>query len=253
VPAEPVPCANCGVEVPIDEGYCPSCGTALGTRLCSNGHVMDAAWTECKYCSAKPANEGRAPRDEPTPEPSEAAPDTGESFGSRATLLGTPSEGTWSPGEATGHPQEHQHHEPDGARGPSSSTAPKHRTVYDPGLVPEALKSPGKAAPGPGTGRLVGWLVSFSLDPSGVDFRLREGRNSVGSDPDCDVVIEGARGVSGKHAIVMYRKNQVQIRDNDSTNGTYVNGRDIFGQGALKIETGDRIRLGHVELVLHLL
>lgn len=95
--------------------------------------------------------------------------------------------------------------------------------------------------------------MTFSLDPAGVDFRIREGRNVVGSDPDCDVVIDGDRGISGRHAVFMYRQDRIQIRDNDSTNGTYVNDRDVFGQGAVEIGEGDRIRLGQVELTLHLL
>jgi len=246
VPAETAACANCGAEIPVEEGYCPSCGTALGTRLCANGHVMDIEWSECRYCSSGPKNGGRSVRDEANVEPNRAMPDVVEAFGSRANLL-EPSH------EAPEEPEKAADRTPTDTKSPNRQNGPKHRTVYDPGLVPETLRSPRMAAPASGQGRLVGWLVSFSLDPSGIDFRLREGRNLVGADPDCDVIIGGERGISGKHAVIMYRRNQSQIRDNDSTNGTYVNGKDIFGQGAMKIETGDRIRLGQVELTLHLL
>jgi len=262
VPTVSVRCANCGAKVQRDLGYCPGCGTALGMRLCANGHVMDAKWSECRYCSAGPADEGAEARAETPPDLPQERPDADPSrtsvpFGSQAGLLTPPPDRPKSTDtrEGSGLPQV-------GATDAQpvvslrASTA-RHRTVYDPGLALEAPE-PSRAAPArsssprAGEQRLVGWLVSFSLDPAGVDFRLREGRNVLGAGGDCDIVVEGDAGISEVHATLMYRRGELQIRDNDSTNGTYVNGEDIFGKG-VRLETGDRIRLGQVDLTVHLL
>lgn len=245
-------CANCGAAVRADGGYCTACGTALGTRLCANGHVMASDWLECRYCSAGPAAESvesaASSESGGEPEASPEAPAAGAGFVGRAALLAE--EPPPSPGPSRRRdpvPAPPSESVPAPRAAPRAGRA-RQQTVYDPGLPDEASA----AAPAAGASRLVGWLVTFSLDPAGVDFRLREGRNWIGADPGCDVVIEG-HGVSGQHAVIMARNGQLQIRDNDSTNGTCVNDRDLFGQGAVPIDDGDRIRLGKVELTLYLL
>lgn len=92
-----------------------------------------------------------------------------------------------------------------------------------------------------GTGRkLVGWLVSFTLDPLGQDFKLREGRNIIGSDSACDIVVSDGQ-VSGKHLTILYRMGDFKFKDELSTNGTFVND-EFVEEGNLK--DGDVIRIG---------
>jgi hypothetical protein len=208
---------------------------------------MDASWTECRYCTAGAAAGGAAVPGAKgrTVIEAAAAPAPSGGFVRGATLLegGTPS--------AKGHTL----HEGGAAAkgrtvvdGPAGGR-PKARTVFDPGSGAAPNASPQKAQP-----KLVGWLVTFSHVPSGEDYRLREGRNILGSDAaDCDVAVAGDSSISGKHAVIVFRDGQFQIRDNDSTNGTYVNGKDIFGEGAVSIRNLDRVRLGTTELVLYTL
>jgi TM2 domain-containing membrane protein YozV len=119
----------------------------------------------------------------------------------------------------------------------------KGKTVFDPG--PSAhVASPGA--------KLTGWLVSFTLTQSGDDHRLREGRNIVGAEPGCDVVVRDP-SLSAKHAVIICRDGHVQLRDNDSTNGTYVNGEDVFGKGAVDLKNLDVVRFGRVEFRLYVL
>lgn len=81
--------------------------------------------------------------------------------------------------------------------------------------------------------KLVGWLVSFSMDPNGRDFKLYEGRNTVGSDPSCDIVVTGDPAVSSKHLTILYRMGTFKLKDEFSTNGTFVD--DVFfEEGDLK-------------------
>lgn len=243
-------CSNCQTDVEVKNGYCSRCGTAMSARLCPNGHVMDPSWSECRYCTPSAKSGGVKGQTLVEAEGGESPAPGG--FVKGATLLEEPVSGhgtkgrtlvEGSGGQVEGASLKGQTVVDTGGPGTGGS---KKRTVFDPGLAD------GKTAAPQQLPKLVGWLVTFSLDPSGTDFRLREGRNVIGADPDeCDLVIKNDDSVSGQHAVVMFREGQFQIRDNDSTNGTYVNGRDIFGEGAVMIQNLDRIRLGNVELVLY--
>lgn len=92
--------------------------------------------------------------------------------------------------------------------------------------------------------KLVGWLVSFTLHPNGVDFRLYEGRNLIGSGPNMDIVLNDP-GVSAHHLTILYRAGQFLFRDELSTNGTFLNGQ-MVNEGELK--DGDTLRIGETEL-----
>lgn len=95
--------------------------------------------------------------------------------------------------------------------------------------------------------RLVGWLVTYDLDPFGVDFRLYEGRNLIGKDPSCNVCINDPK-VSGQHAILLYRNGKYRIKDNLSVNGTIINGEDIDDDSVL-LADGDIIQVGNTVLL----
>jgi len=105
------------------------------------------------------------------------------------------------------------------------------------------------------TDRIVaGFLVSFSANPTGEYWVLYEGRNRIGSDSANDVVINDAN-VSSDHAILNIRHSVndqrmlVAISDQNSSNGTIVNKRDIeFTTCELKSE--DIIQIGNHELGL---
>lgn len=95
--------------------------------------------------------------------------------------------------------------------------------------------------------RLVGWLVSYTLDEMGVDFRLYEGRNLIGRDPKCDIVIDDNM-VSGTHALLLFRDGRYSLTDQQSTHGTKVLGEDIE-LAPRYLEDGDVIAIGKTELI----
>ena len=95
--------------------------------------------------------------------------------------------------------------------------------------------------------KLVGWLVTYSLDPNGIDYRLFEGRNIIGRDFNCSVCINDNK-VSGQHAILLYRNEKLRIKDNLSVNGTMVNGEDIDDDSRL-LNDGDIIQIGDTVLL----
>ncbi len=92
--------------------------------------------------------------------------------------------------------------------------------------------------------KLVGWLVTFSNDEYGQDYRLYAGKNRIGSASGCDVVINDT-SASGEHTTILFRDNEFLIKDNFSTNGTKINGVTI-DEGKLK--DGDVIKLGNTSL-----
>jgi len=101
-----------------------------------------------------------------------------------------------------------------------------------------------------GKAPVVGWLVALDGKHKGDDFRILEGRNKIGRNADCDVVITD-ESIGREHALIYYKKdeNQFEITDLGSTNGTFV-----YQDGAYKKVTSrelldnDTIRLGQTEL-----
>lgn len=90
--------------------------------------------------------------------------------------------------------------------------------------------------------KLVGWLVSYTLNDMGVDYKLFEGRNVIGRDLDCQISVND-NTVSGKHAVLLYREGSYFIQDSLSTSGTRVNGSDT-GVNAVTLNDGDMIQVG---------
>jgi hypothetical protein len=243
-------CANCRTDVAVNNGYCSQCGTPLNTRLCPNGHIMDVTWTECRYCSTSakgdggvvPGSKGRTVIETG---PTMTVPPSGVGAASGGFVKGA----TLLEGGAASTPKGGTVHESQLPKGKTVVEGPtggrqKARTVFDSGTsdAPQTTAQP----------RLVGWLVSFSHAQWGEDYRLREGRNIIGADPnECDIVIQNDPSLSGKHAVIIFREGQFQIRDNDSTNGTLVRGVDIFGKGGVPIVNLDTLRLGKTEFTLY--
>ena len=92
------------------------------------------------------------------------------------------------------------------------------------------------------TRKLVGWLVSYTLDPIGIDFKIYEGRNIIGRDPDCNITIAD-NWVSAKHAVLLFRAGKYTITDSQSSHGTFVNDTDIELE-PYYLQDGDVIKMG---------
>lgn len=91
--------------------------------------------------------------------------------------------------------------------------------------------------------KLVGWLVTYSFDTLGVDYKLYEGRNIIGRDVDCNITVNDGR-MSGKHAVLLFRANKYSLMDSQSSHGTFVNDEDIELKPRY-LKDGDIIRMGN--------
>lgn len=95
--------------------------------------------------------------------------------------------------------------------------------------------------------KLVGWLVTYTWDATGMDFKLYEGRNIIGRNvSECNIVINDSR-ISSVHAVILFRAGKYSIKDNQSSHGTFVNGEDIE-LNARYLKDGDVIRIGETTL-----
>ena len=91
--------------------------------------------------------------------------------------------------------------------------------------------------------KLVGWLVTYSFDAMGVDYKLYEGRNVIGHDVDCNIAVNDSV-MSGKHATILFQDNIYFLKDEFSTHGTFVNDEKMYPNSSQEIKDRDTIRLG---------
>ena len=269
-------CGNCGN--PFPRGMSTT-GSSVTSSLitCAQGHIYSAVYEHCPYCPQP--EQASAPEfatriEEPgttsEPPPAPAPPPVKSGFETRTDTAETIFEATVLVPVST---------DPlksvptvDSQVGP---TAPTKRpagatTVASGGLTPEpAAPPPPPPPPRPEPprperrtvvvgaedlreslaprGRLAGWLVTFDQSPDGRDFRLRVGSNRIGANPHCDVVIDD-EAVSGSHAIIMCRDGQFVIKDDFSSNGTFVNESEVSASQTLR--NYDQVRVGNTTLTL---
>jgi len=90
------------------------------------------------------------------------------------------------------------------------------------------------------------WLFMPGISTELWSSPLTEGQQMIGRSPECGIKIAD-RHVSRHHAIIELSKGHLHIRDLQSSNGTFVNGKRLR-EG--EIHAGDQIRFGRVELVI---
>jgi hypothetical protein len=95
------------------------------------------------------------------------------------------------------------------------------------------------------TRRIVGWIISYSLDPMGVDYRIFEGTNTIGRDSKNTIPITKDPTISGEHVIILYRNGKFKIKDKMTANGTFLNDVELEVEEAYDLGDGDVIRVGN--------
>ncbi|MEW5883199.1 MAG: FHA domain-containing protein [Armatimonadota bacterium] len=124
---------------------------------------------------------------------------------------------------------------PDSARPPA---APAAQPITE-GIEPVV---PGDATPTDSPRR------AFRLVGDGVALDVPgEGEYVLGRDAACDLPITDAT-VSRRHATLSVREGALLIRDDGSTNGTYVNGVRLEANTEHPLQPGDKLQVGFVKL-----
>jgi hypothetical protein len=98
--------------------------------------------------------------------------------------------------------------------------------------------------------KLVGWLVSFTLDESGRDFRLFEGKNMLGRNLSNDIRISQDGKISGEHATILYRGNSFHVKDEMATNPSFHNDEEIKPGQTVEVKDGDSLKFGSNTFIL---
>ena len=96
--------------------------------------------------------------------------------------------------------------------------------------------------------RLRGWLVSFDIEDFGVDFKILEGRNMIGSKSSNEITVQDQQ-VSSVHALILCRKDIFLLTDEMSSNGTSINGEDLSPRNPSELTDGDEIKIGNTTLL----
>lgn len=107
-----------------------------------------------------------------------------------------------------------------------------------------------------GSGILVGFLVTFQNEPSGICWPIRSGRTQLGraGSERIDIGINDASS-SSKHASVSADPStgQAFVQDDGSRNGTFLNEQKLNSGEQRQLHDNDRLRLGSTTLVVKLL
>ncbi len=122
---------------------------------------------------------------------------------------------------------------------------------------PEANKSIEAAQPEPAARNTPARPAHLRLQlPSGtiIDLQGREitliGRKDVDTDPDVDLTPYGGleKGVSRKHAMIIFDDGHYYIKDMESTNFTLLNAARLFPSQLYPLRHDDQLTLGDLEI-----
>jgi pSer/pThr/pTyr-binding forkhead associated (FHA) protein len=103
------------------------------------------------------------------------------------------------------------------------------------------------APPQPGAPAAILLVESGSL--AGTRFPLGHEPFRIGAEEGNDLTIAEDAYLSSRHARLYFQEGSLFIHDQESTNGTFVNGERL-GDTPRPLGPGDRIRVGHTELVV---
>jgi hypothetical protein len=127
--------------------------------------------------------------------------------------------------------------------------APAARTAQRAPARPPPSQSPITAPRGAGNTQGARLVAVDHIDPVPAEYSLMKDEISIGRGEDNDVVIPHA-SVSRQHARLMRRDGGFELMDLNSTNGSYVDDRQIRGSAFLS--SGSQVRLGDIRFVLQL-
>ena len=192
----------------------------IPARMCSaNRHVMDPGWSVCPYCS-----------DSLLTNTDEQTTNTTAKGAGRAPTV---PQGSEPKGVEHKMPPQHQ------------AEASRRKTEFGDGSIRPDVMPTVRFQNSPSTARrIVAIMVSYTWQPGGEVYVIREGRNYIGSDADCEVSIKSDPQMSACHATIIYRGKGTQfiIDDEKSMNGTYLDDKSVDAKQPLhnyaKIKTG---------------
>jgi hypothetical protein len=195
-----------------------------GYKQCEKGHFYKEELSECPYCP-KPA--GGVGNDDKTKV-------QGDFGGVEKTSLGDKTQVFSGSGTPSSNPVSVN---PPAKRDLNKTFIQDVEEVKEGGEVKEVVHQRS-------TRKIVGWLISYSLDPMGIDYRLYEGNNTIGRNAGNDVTVAGDPSISGHHATILFKKGKFYLKDEMAANGTFINDEEIEVGQPVEVEDGDTLKFG---------
>ena len=91
------------------------------------------------------------------------------------------------------------------------------------------------------------WILEASDATAQVTFRIPAGSvKTIGRSPGAEFIVDAAL-VSRLHCQLTATADRLQVKDLDSTNGTFVNGKRV--QSA-ELHDGDKLSVGRLDLIV---
>jgi pSer/pThr/pTyr-binding forkhead associated (FHA) protein len=88
------------------------------------------------------------------------------------------------------------------------------------------------------------------LEVYGQSKQLSSKSFGIGRDKNNQIIIADEK-VSRFHALVTFENNVAYIKDTDSSNGTYINGKQIPVGKKVELKNGDKIKVGTTVIVFY--
>jgi hypothetical protein len=211
-----------------------------GFKKCNNGHFYKEDLNACPYCPGGNSNSsGSSGSDDLGRTMVTSVNPGGGSSDAKTEVFGT---GGAVEGDKT------QVYGNAGASSSASSAKRDLNRTFIAGMEePEAGSGEGasvKSEPR-ATRRIVGWIISYDLDPMGVDYRIYEGTNTIGRDIKNTIIITKDSTISSEHVTILYKKGKFKIKDRMTANGTYLNGEELEVEEAYDLNDGDIVKVGN--------
>ena len=93
-------------------------------------------------------------------------------------------------------------------------------------------------------------ILRLTIESSGKTVQFQKDVVEVGRDKICDFLLEGKSTVARRQATFLYEKDMWFLRDNFSTNGTWLNGAKIQPGKKYQLATNDEINFAMAERVI---
>lgn len=233
-------CSSCNRDNIDDAKFCKYCGKPLnsGYKTCPNGHKYNAEFSSCPHCPASSGYRTIVERDNSVPKT------TIDNYSPNKTVMDSDlSDKTIIdksiPVIKPVNPSINQN---------KSFNQGSDKTVIFGHSSGTGSQSQGEMVAK--SRKLVGWLVTYDINPNGTDYRLYEGRTRIGKNNTSDIIL-AQPGVSEDHALLLYREGKFIIQDQLSTNGTFINGESIDDKVILK--DNDEIMIGSIKLKIKII
>ena len=92
------------------------------------------------------------------------------------------------------------------------------------------------------------WLIGNEGTPDEVRYPLNPSETILGRGGDCDIQVDDQL-VSRRHAAIQVQGDHIEVKDLDSSNGTFLNEKEVSRS---PIKDGDRIRMGNTTFLLQM-